>query len=68
MKVNVPIGKVRASAFKIPTDKPEADGTIACGWTMLIVVEVSGGNTVGFGYTYAGASIASLIEDNSRRQ
>jgi len=62
MKVNVPIGKVRASAYKIPTDKPEADGTIAWDSTTLIVVEVSGGNMVGLGYTYSGASIAALIE------
>ena len=62
MKASVPIGKVRASAFKIPTDKPEADGTISWGSTTLIVVEVSGGSMVGLGYTYAGASITSLIE------
>ena len=62
MKATVPIGKVRASAFKIPTDKPEADGTISWHSTTLVVVEVSGGDTVGLGYTYAGASIASLIE------
>jgi L-alanine-DL-glutamate epimerase-like enolase superfamily enzyme len=62
MKVDVPIGKVRARAFTIPTDKPEADGTIAWNSTTLIVVEVSGGNLVGLGYTYAGASITALIE------
>lgn len=62
MKVNVPIGKVRASAYIIPTDKPEADGTISWDSTTLIVVEVSGGNMVGLGYTYSGASITALIE------
>ena len=62
MRVSVPIGKVRARAFTIPTDKPEADGTIAWNSTTLIVVEVFGGNVVGLGYTYAGASITALIE------
>ena len=62
MRVNVPIGKVRARAFTMPTDKPEADGTIAWNSTTLIVVEVSGGNLVGLGYTYADASITALIE------
>ena len=62
MHVNVPIGKVRARAFTIPTDKPEADGTIAWNSTTLIVVEVSGGNMVGLAYTYACASITKLIE------
>ena len=62
MRLCVPIGKVRARAFTIPTDKPEADGTIAWNSTTLIVVEVFGGNVVGLGYTYAGASITALIE------
>lgn len=62
MKINVPIGSVRARAFTIPTDRPEADGTIAWKSTTLVVVEVSGGDVIGLGYTYAGASITSLIE------
>ena len=62
MRVSVPIGKVRARAFTIPTDKPEADGTIAWNSTTLIVVEVFGGNVVGLAYTYASASITALIE------
>ncbi len=62
MRVNVPIGKVRARAFTIPTDKPEADGTIAWDSTTLIVVEVFADNAVGVAYTYSSASITSLIE------
>ena len=62
MRVNVPIGKVRARAFTIPTDKPEADGTIAWNSTTLVVVEVSAGNVVGLAYTYSGASVVALIQ------
>ena len=62
MRVSVPIGKVRARAFTIPTDKPQADGTIAWNSTTLIVVEVAGGNSVGLAYTYADASITALVE------
>lgn len=62
MKVEFPIGKIRARAFIIPTDKPEADGTIAWDSTTLIVVEVTAGNIVGLVYTYADASITALIE------
>jgi L-alanine-DL-glutamate epimerase-like enolase superfamily enzyme len=62
MKFEIPIGKVRACAFTIPTDRPETDGTIAWNSTTMILVEVSGGNLVGLGYTYASASIAILIE------
>ncbi len=59
--VTVPIARVNAGAFTIPTDKPEADGTLAWSSTTLIVVEISAGNQVGLGYTYAGSSITQLI-------
>lgn len=62
MRVNIPIKKVHASAFTIPTDKPEADGTIAWNSTTMVVVEVSAGNVVGLAYTYSAASIVALIE------
>lgn len=62
MKIQVPIERVRARAFKVPTDKPEADGTIAWNATTLVLVEVSGGGTAGVGYTYSGASIVTLIQ------
>ena len=55
MKVDVPIGEVRASAFKIPIDRPEADGTIAWNSTTLIVVQVSACNWAGLSYPYAGS-------------
>ncbi|MFZ2069116.1 MAG: enolase C-terminal domain-like protein [Xanthobacteraceae bacterium] len=61
MEVSVPIQKVSAHAFTIPTDKPEADGTIAWTSTTLVVVEIKGGDRVGLGYTYSGGSIAKLI-------
>ena len=52
---------MRAQAFEIPTDKPEADGTIAWNSTTLVLVEISGGGETGLGYTYSGASIVELI-------
>ena len=61
MKVQAPVKRVRARAFKIPTDKPEADGTIAWDATTLVLVEVSGGGVSGLGYTYSDASIVELI-------
>jgi len=62
VKAVVPIEMVRARAFNIPTDKPEADGTIAWDSTTLVVVEMSGGGMVGLGYTYSGGSIVNLIK------
>jgi L-alanine-DL-glutamate epimerase-like enolase superfamily enzyme len=62
MKVQAPVERVRARAFKVPTDKPEADGTIAWDSTTLVLVEVLGGGMTGLGYTYSGASIVELIQ------
>src|SRR4051794_24436378 len=61
MKPEVSIDSVRAQAFEIPTDKPEADGTIDWNSTTLVLVEISGGGKTGIGYTYSSASIIGLI-------
>ncbi|MDE2471504.1 MAG: mandelate racemase [Bradyrhizobium sp.] len=63
MKAKIPIRNVRAEAFTVPTDRPEADGTIAWNSTTLVLVEVEGGGKVGLGYTYSGACIAGLIRE-----
>lgn len=60
-RVNAPITAVRAQAFTIPTDAPEADGTFAWNSTTLVVVEVDAGGNTGIGYTYTDACAASLI-------
>ena len=56
---------MRASSYRIPTDKPEADGTYSWDATTLVIVEVSAGGTKGLGYTYADASIVELIRQSS---
>ena len=53
MSRRVSIDSVRAQAFEIPTDKPEADGTISWNSTTLVLVEISGGGETGLGYTYS---------------
>ncbi len=56
------IGAIRARAYKVPTDMPEADGTFAWEATTIVVVEVEAGGTVGLGYTYSDASIRGLLQ------
>jgi L-alanine-DL-glutamate epimerase-like enolase superfamily enzyme len=58
----VPLGPIRTLACTIPTDKPEADGTIAWNSTTLVVVEIDAGGKTGLGYTYANACVVPLIE------
>ncbi len=57
------VGRVAVSAYSIPTDAPEADGTYAWDKTVLVVCEVTAGNARGLGYTYADVSTARLIHD-----
>jgi L-alanine-DL-glutamate epimerase-like enolase superfamily enzyme len=50
------------SAYTVPTDEPESDGTLAWDSTTIVVVEVQAGGGSGLGYTYGPAAIAALIE------
>lgn len=59
----VPIERVDVSAYRIPTDFPESDGTAEWNSTTLVLVEVSGGGKRGAGYTYADTATATLIRD-----
>jgi L-alanine-DL-glutamate epimerase-like enolase superfamily enzyme len=63
MRCAVPIREVRAQAYTVPTDRPEADGTIAWNSTTLVLVEVEGGGKIGLGYTYSAACIVALIHE-----
>lgn len=56
-----PIERVEVSAYQIPTDAPEADGTFAWDSTTLVVVELTAGGQRGLGYTYTDAVAAALI-------
>ncbi|OJT17423.1 hypothetical protein BO221_45760 [Archangium sp. Cb G35] len=57
----VPIERIEARAYEIPTDRPEADGTLEWDSTAVVVVELTAGGKRGLGYTYADASVAHLI-------
>lgn len=62
LRETVTINKLRATAYKIPTDAPEADGTISWNSTTLVLVEIDADDYVGIGYTYGQAVIATFIE------
>lgn len=58
--------RVRAvdiSAFTVPTDAPEADGTIEWDSTTLVLAEVSAGGVTGLGYSYAAPAAAVYARD-----
>lgn len=62
-KVQDVIRRLGASAYRIPTDLPEADGTLGWDSTTLIVVEVEAGGETGLGYTYGTTATAAVIDD-----
>lgn len=59
----VPIEGLRASAYTIPTETPEADGTYEWDSTTIVIVEVTGGGKEGLGFTYADSAAGTLIHE-----
>jgi L-alanine-DL-glutamate epimerase-like enolase superfamily enzyme len=63
MRPDAVIERVEAAAYRIPTDRPEADGTYAWDSTTLVAVHVISGDVTGFGYSYGSAGMARLVRD-----
>lgn len=59
---DVTVGSVRASAYVVPTQLPEADATLTWDSTTLVVCEVTAGPVTGLGYSYADDSCVRLID------
>jgi L-alanine-DL-glutamate epimerase-like enolase superfamily enzyme len=57
------IEDVAASAYVIPTDAPEADGTLAWDQTTMVLVTARAGGEVGIGWTYAAAAARAVVAD-----
>ena len=62
----IPVKDLKVSAYTIPTDSPESDGTFTWDHTTLILVETTAGGQTGIGYSYAGKTTARFIEENLR--
>ncbi len=60
--VDTPVRELHVSAYCIPTDFPESDGTYAWTKTTLVLVELYAGDEYGIGYTYADTATAKLIQ------
>jgi L-alanine-DL-glutamate epimerase-like enolase superfamily enzyme len=54
---------LEVSAYEIPTDEPESDGTLEWDSTTIVVVEARAGDETGLGYTYAPAAAGRLVEE-----
>jgi L-alanine-DL-glutamate epimerase-like enolase superfamily enzyme len=61
--LEVPVDALDVHVYRIPTDAPEADGTLSWSSTTMVLVLASGGGTTGLGYSYTDAGAAHLIRD-----
>jgi L-alanine-DL-glutamate epimerase-like enolase superfamily enzyme len=65
-RVDLPVARVEATAYTVPTDRPEGDGTLTWDSTTLVLVRVATEDPrlpTGFGWTYAPAVAARVVTD-----
>jgi L-alanine-DL-glutamate epimerase-like enolase superfamily enzyme len=62
-RTEVGVERLDASAYEIPTDQHESDGTFEWDSTTIVVVEAHAGGETGLGYTYAPAAAGKLVEE-----
>lgn len=58
---SIRVQQLHTSAYRIPTDAPEADGTAAWNSTTVVLVRIEAGGKTGIGYSYADEASAFFI-------
>ena len=58
------IAGVTATAYTVPTDQPESDGTFEWDSTTIVIAEVVSGEFTGIGYTYSSPAAAIVIREH----
>jgi L-alanine-DL-glutamate epimerase-like enolase superfamily enzyme len=61
------VEQLAARAFTVPTDAPEADGTLSWDATTIVVAEASAAGHTGVGYSYAAGAAAAVVAELLRR-
>jgi L-alanine-DL-glutamate epimerase-like enolase superfamily enzyme len=56
-----PIERVTARSYTVPTDQPEADGTMSWSSTTVVTVEIEAGGVTGLGWTYGAAACRAVV-------
>ena len=59
----VALERLVVSAYTVPTDLPESDGTYSWDKTTMVLVEAYAGDACGLGYTYADAATGKVIQE-----
>ncbi len=61
-RVDIAVESIDVSAYTVPTDAPEADGTLSWDATTIVLVHAQAGGKTGLGYSYADVSTAKLVQ------
>jgi L-alanine-DL-glutamate epimerase-like enolase superfamily enzyme len=56
-----PVTSIQVASYVIPTDQPEADGTLSWSETAMVVVSAVAGGQAGLGWTYGSPAAQPLI-------
>jgi len=62
-----PVSHLDSAVYEIPTDGPEADGTLAWDATTMVVVEIQAGGAHGLGWTYGSGGAQNVIRQQLAR-
>src|ERR1700733_10340547 len=57
------VDDIAVAVYVIPTDAPEADGTLAWNETTVVLVTVTAGGEQGTGWTYGAAAAGAVVAD-----
>ena len=57
------VEKLACAVYTVPTDRPEADGTLAWDHTTLVLVRIGGAGHEGIGWTYATGACKGVVDD-----
>lgn len=57
------VERVEVSAYTVPTDSPEADGTFKWNSTTLVLCEIHAADRIGLGYTYGNKATALVADE-----
>jgi L-alanine-DL-glutamate epimerase-like enolase superfamily enzyme len=62
LAVETAVESLEVSAYTVPTDDLESDGTLVWSSTTVVVVRAAAGGEEGLGYTYGDVSVARFVE------
>ena len=62
-RTGCPVTEVTSIAYRIPTDKPEGDGTLTWDSTVMVVVKVSAGGEQGLAWTYCAEAAKTVVDE-----